>query len=524
MKPPADASNSGHFRASGGVAALASPAPSGHKLRRRWQWLLGALAFYAALGLFHARLKPLPTHLSWQGDPHHLQAADVDFLYDLTSQSNGQRVSQQMIFDRVLQLIRNADDFVLVDAFLFNDFLGNERNVHRRLSGELSDALLQKKRSRPAIQMLVISDPVNEVYGGPVPEHIKAMRAAGIPVVLTDLSKLRDSNPAYSAFWRIFIQWLGNSPGGWLPHPFSRQAEHVSLRSWLGLLNFKANHRKLIVADAPGGTGGRQLVSIVMSANPHDASSAHGNVALRVRGGVWRDLVTTEQAILDFSGAKIDLAAWLPPYAHFAEPPRDPPTPSNAQVRVLTESKIRDGFLAAIGSMGSGDTLDLGMFYLSERRIVRALLDAANRGASIRLLLDPNRDAFGYEKGGIPNRPVAAELVRKGSGRITVRWSDTHGEQFHTKMLLAQGRDHATLIAGSANLTRRNIGDLNLETDLAITGPRDLPAIQAAAHYFERIWSNLDLACSLPFESYADRSWLKFWQYRLQEASGACTF
>jgi hypothetical protein len=27
------------------------------------------------------------------------------------------------------------------------------------------------------------------------------------------------------------------------------------------------------------------------------------------------------------------------------------------------------------------------------------------------MILDPNKDAFGLEKSGIPNRPVAAELV-----------------------------------------------------------------------------------------------------------------
>ena len=70
------------------------------------------------------------------------------------------------------------------------------------------------------------------------------------------------------------------------------------------------------------------------------------------------------------------------------------------------------------------------MFYLSARRLIRALLAAAERGATLRLLLDPNREAFGYPKPGLPNRPVAAELTRKSAGNLTVRWAHTHQEQF----------------------------------------------------------------------------------------------
>ena len=66
----------------------------------------------------------------------------------------------------------------------------------------------------------------------------------GVNVIVTDLVKLRDSNPIYSAVWRSFIRWFGNSAeGGWLPHPFSDAEEQVTARSYLTMVNFKANHR-----------------------------------------------------------------------------------------------------------------------------------------------------------------------------------------------------------------------------------------------------------------------------------------
>src|SRR5690606_40100432 len=62
--------------------------------------------------------------------------------------------------------------------------------------------------------------------------------------------------------------------------------------------------------------------------------------------------------------------------------------------------------------------------------LVEALIRARDRGARVRVLLDANKDAFGREKDGVPNRPVAAELHRAG---IPVRFASTHGEQFHSK-------------------------------------------------------------------------------------------
>jgi phosphatidylserine/phosphatidylglycerophosphate/cardiolipin synthase-like enzyme len=265
------------------------------------------------------------------------------------------------------------------------------------------------------------------------------------------------------------------------------------------------------------------MVSLVMSANPHDASSAHNNIGLLVRGGVWKDLLRGEQAILTFSGQTTDLFSLLPSYAtnrslNTSEQNR------MATVRVITESKIRQSLLEAFQSVRSGDTIDIGMFYLSERTIVKALLAAAEKGAIIRLLLDPNRDAFGYEKNGIPNRPVAAELVKAGGGKITVRWYNTHGEQFHTKMVLVKQANTGILFAGSANFTRRNIGDYNLETDLVVTGAQELPAIQAAQSYFNRLWANQDLECSVGYETFAETSKWNYWKYRFQEWSGLSTF
>ena len=105
-----------------------------------------------------------------------------------------------------------------------------------------------------------------------------ATRASRWSVI--DLDELRDSNFIYSAFWRLTMKWWsGDGSGdGWLPNPLAGGPEEVTFGAWARLLNFKANHRKVLIAD----DGKRRLTGIVTSANPHDASSRHSNVALKL--------------------------------------------------------------------------------------------------------------------------------------------------------------------------------------------------------------------------------------------------
>lgn len=380
-----------------------------------WPWIVtAALAAWVAMGLWQ-RVKPLPAGV---GVAWPQRAADeVRFLADESwFDAAGERRLEQVIFDEVLALIGQARRLVVLDIFLFNDFAGDADGL-RPLSAELTDALVERKRDHPELQVVVISDPLNTLYGGIEPEHLEVLRHAGIEVVLTDLDRLRASNPLWSGLWYLGARWLGNSArGGWLPNALG--PGRVTLRSYLALLNFNANHRKTLVVDRGEGWAG-----LVTSANPHDASSLHGNVALRFAGAAALDLLASERTVAAWSGVRLPGPGPRPA----------PPTPEGGRLQVLTEGAIRDALLAAIGASGEGDRLDLAVFYLSHREVIEALKRARQRGAEVRALLDLNRDAFGLEKGGIPNRPVARELVEAG---IAVRWCATRGEQCHSKLLL----------------------------------------------------------------------------------------
>lgn len=488
------------------------------KFRKRWiVWTL--LVLWLVVGAWNV-YKPMPPGTNLLTPSLAVAPSEVRFLYDLSYVSpQGQPVHEQAIFDEVLAIAAGAESFIVADFFLFNSLMGMENAAHRQLSRELAGVLLAKKRAKPTLKVLLVTDPINDVYGGIDSPLFDELRQAGIDVVVTDLRQLRDSNPLYSPWWRMLVQWWGNEPNeGSMPNPFDTGPSRITLRSWLALANFKANHRKLIVADRADGT----MAALITSANPHDASSAHSNVALRFTGDVAKHLVNSELSIARFSGWNGSL------YASSKEVPQVADQRGAINMSYITEGSIRDHLLNAIDGTRNGDSIRIATFYLSDRKIIDALLAASSdRNVLVQLILDPNRDAFGRSKDGVPNRPVANELVTKSNGKVQVRWYRTHGEQFHTKLALIRQSERLIASLGSANLTRRNLGNYNLEANVALEMGVDQPLAKHMLGYFDRLWNNegpTAIEYTAPFGAYRDTSRAKYLRYRLMEATGLSTF
>lgn len=489
---------------------------------RRPGWLaLFILLLYSGMATYHS-LRPLPESLN-VATPLRVPG-EVRLLVDYTwRDENNERQIKHEIFDRALELIEGAERLIVLDFFLFNDFAGDASDDDMRaLSEEVSTVLAARKRAHPDMPVILITDPVNTVYGGIQNRSLQRLEEAGVEVVITRLRALPDSNPAWSGFWRLCCQWFGEARGpGWLPNPVGEQS--IPLLSVLELLNFKANHRKTLVVDSPGGWTG-----MVTSANPHDASSAHSNIGVEFTGQAALDLLETEAAVARFSRPSLDWPDITDTGDMVTESPYGIANESESgthaiRLQVLTEKAILDNVVRLLENAGPGDALDLSMFYLSHRDVVTALLDAHRRGAELRVLLDPNTSAFGRAKSGIPNQPVAQELTDAG---ITVRWCNTPSEQCHEKYLLRRAANgEAELIAGSANFTRRNLDNLNLETNVRLQANVHAPAIHETAASFQRRWENHpDRKFSVDYEERARGGWWRYWRYRFMEASGMSSF
>jgi hypothetical protein len=146
---------------------------------------------------------------------------------------------------------------------------------------------------------------------------------------------------------------------------------------------------------------------------------------------------------------------------------------------------------------------------LSERRVIAAALAAAERGARVAVLLDPDA---------APNRAVGAELTRKGSGRIEVRWQPP-GARGTSSLVLVQSRGELWADVSAAGLTRPALGDLNLEAAAELRLPEHAAAARALCAHFASAWG-----AAAPYARYADDSAAAYWRYRLLEAAGLAAF
>jgi phosphatidylserine/phosphatidylglycerophosphate/cardiolipin synthase-like enzyme len=502
--------------------------------------LIGALLGVASLPYLLFRQVDLPagTNLRSAG----FEFSEARLLIDRTvwDAEGAKPLVAHRIFDTVLAEIEAAESFVIADFFLWNPWRGAVElsGELRPLAEELADALIRKRIQNPATPILVITDPINRLYGDQAPEYFERLASAGIPVVFTDLSQLRDSNRVYAPQARFWGQYLpeGDLQNDARPVPnfFDSAGDKLTMAQLGRLLYFKANHRKVLV------TGYRQSAArvVIGSLNPADGSANHSNLGVLVDGAValyaahselevaqWSSQNSSQiQGRLSFEAAKAisKIRQLLPDVRSLPQARAGAST-----VAWRSEGAIQDELVVQLNQATAGSRIDAGVFYFSDRRIVQAFKEAIGRGAQVRLLLDANRDAFGRGKNGIPNRTVAAELIELASeGLVEVRWAATHGEQYHAKVLRIVGVRQDMLFLGSANWTRRNLGNLNLEANLLF---QDAVALgREFDDYFERLWTNADgYVESLPYDDWAEGGWSlrwKTWLYRFQEWSGASTF
>jgi phosphatidylserine/phosphatidylglycerophosphate/cardiolipin synthase-like enzyme len=468
--------------------------------------------------------------------------ADLRLLIDETGwdPSADTRVIKQEIFNEILEMIARADQFIYIDLFLWNPWQGRNPEEHRKLASELALELIRKKRSKKDIEVLILTDPINRIYVGHEPEYFNDMAKAGIPVVFANLDRLPDSNAFYAPFWAIIARVFGIL-SGWstqprFQNPFERGGQKISALQLGTMLLFKANHRKVVIT----GSTESGVEMIVGSLNPADGSSAHSNLAVRVRGRPALEALKSELACLRWSAEKqgnviMDADSNAATKADAMERmaieaiPQEKSCTAGSEVTWITESAIADAIIGALEKTRSDGEVRIALFYLAERQVVKAIKEVVTRGAAVRIILDANRDAFGMRKIGIPNRPVAAELVRLARDfDLLIRWADTHGEQFHTKAMSIVHREtgETVFIAGSANWTRRNIRNFNMEANLLI---RQAPELSNRFNsYFDRIWKNSDgLSHTLPYEAWEEKGLkgiFKTLVYRFQERWGAATF
>lgn len=462
------------------------------------------LFLYVGVITWHT-YKPLPEGVNYEGEIHWTD--DVEMLTDLTYAQNKKgdgMVHELSIFDEIYKMIDEAEEFIVLDFFLM-DHYSDEDIDFPKVAETLTAKLIQKKKENPEMDIIYITDPLNTGYGSYESKWFSKLEDAGIEVVYTDLDQLRDSTPIYSGLYRTIFRWVNFEKDGWIANAMASKAPKMTLRSYLILLNVKANHRKTVVTDKS---------AIVTSGNPHNASALHGNVALKVKGSILNDILEAEEAVVRYTNGgslpRVDV-----PEEHGGD----------YAVQYLTEKKIHDALLGDIAAAQEGDTIRMGMFFIAMPDIVQAVVDASNRGVHVKMILDPNENSFGNEKSGLPNRPVLQKMMEETDGKLDVRWYNTVVGQYHTKLVVVQTKQETYITNGSANLTDRTLNNYNLEANLRVIAPNDSELSKEIDSYFERLWNNEDALYTLDFEEFQDG--FTFFQrgiYRLQELLKLTTY
>ncbi|MEL7657364.1 MAG: phospholipase D-like domain-containing protein, partial [Bacillota bacterium] len=298
---------------------------------------------------------------------------DIRLLYDLTYKKENELIRDQKILDEQIKMIGEAKEFIIADIFLYNDYYNTEKYQFPQSTQKLTDALIAQKQKYKDLKAYVITDEINNSYRKNLNDQFQQLEENGIQVIITDLNKVRDSNPLYAGYYRTYIKHFGLGEKGWIKNPFGDNGPKVNIRNYLRLLNFKANHRKVLITDQ---------TAMITSANPHDGSSYHSNIAFVFRGEAVKYLLEAEKSVAAFSGSEIKGVEYQSNSSEIRP---------NTEVQVLTEDEIRDNILEGIESTEEGDEINLGMFYLSHREIIKKLIEASNRGVEIRIVLDANK-------------------------------------------------------------------------------------------------------------------------------------
>ena len=470
------------------AGAGASRAP----LKRALRW---ALPLAAGVGLSaYYRFRPQPPGVDGVPASFRVPADSLTFMHNTSWYEDGERFSQRCIHEEMANMIRRSRRLVVMDVFLFNLHHAEGKNFEP-LTRQIADAFGGKQHP-----CYFITDPLNTFYGTSECPPLGWLRERGVTVCVTNLRRLRDNNLVYSPIWRSTLQWFGTQGRGSIQNPLE-PGHKTTIRALLEAINLKGNHRKVLIAD-----DGDDWVTLVGSANLEDSGSHYCDVALKIRSqAVARHFLAAEKAVAAMSGVEIKEDI--------------PPAESDGDVLLtpLMGARIKAAALEDIRRTRTGDELWVFMLFLAERDIVEALVEAANRGVRVTVTLDVNRISFGSKKGGFPNQFVAVELQRRAN--IEIRWGNLHLEEFHSKLTVIRKPDRCIFHVGSANFTRRGLSSTVLEANVRVEAPLDVAVTRQVFEYVD--WVNQE---PRTLAAPGSENRLRYWWYRMTEATGLATF
>ena len=499
------------------------------------------------------------------------ETENAEFHYDLTYlDKDGNIQYDRNLWDATFKVVDNAKDYLIIEMFLFNDLYNKDKEHFPEFAKEYTERLVKKQKENPNLKVYILADENNNFYGAFEHPFITSMKNAGINVIIVDIFKLKDTFPWYSPIWRTFIKPMGNPQNkGWITNFYGDMWPKLTIRNLLRALNVKADHKKVFLNE-------KEVV--VSSANIHDPSYFHENIAIYTDGPIVKDVLHDLQLVAKFSDSEINVddsnketkSKIEMDLADKTKIRKDTMNIGNLEdknndminleenisdskknekdekeslslnsgkneitdtegktykIQYLSEGAIGKHLDADIDSLKSGDELLMGMYFLADRGIIDRLIKAANRGVKIRIIFDRSRDAFGMSTNGLPNKPVSKKLKRKTKGKIEIKWYFTNNEQYHTKITLMKKTDGSVIInAGSANLIKKNIRGYIMDSNFRILTTQDSKISKDVYTYFDRLWENKDGLFTINFDDEPTTSGFSDFMYKILDATQLGSF
>ena len=492
------------------------------------------------------------------------ETENAEFHYDLTYlDKDGNIQYDRNLWDATFKVVDNAKDYLIIEMFLFNDLYNKDKEHFPEFAKEYTERLVKKQKENPNLKVYILADENNNFYGAFEHPFITSMKNAGINVIIVDIFKLKDTFPWYSPFWRTFIKPMGNPQNkGWITNFYGDMWPKLTIRNLLRALNVKADHKKVFLNE-------KEVV--VSSANIHDPSYFHENIAIYTDGPIVKDVLHNLQLVTKFSDSEINVDGSDRRMENIMNSGSNDKTETDEKtlnsenqkennvkqinneeneqnvkektsinseknsitdteghtykIQYLTEGAIGKHLDEDIDSLKAGDELLMGMYFLADRGVIDRLIKAANRGVKIRIIFDRSRDAFGMSTNGLPNKPVSKKLKKKTKGKIEIKWYFTNNEQYHTKITLMKKTDGNVIInAGSANLIKKNIRGYIMDSNFRILTTQDSKISKDVYTYFDRLWENKDGLFTINFDDEPTTSGFSDFMYKILDATQLGSF
>ena len=520
--------------------------------------IVGTIAFTVSC----STIKTPPLGINYESPIR--ETENAEFHYDLTYlDKDGNIQYDRNLWDATYKVIDNAKDYLIVEMFLFNDLYNKDKEHFPEFAKEYTERLVKKQKENPNLKVYILADENNNFYGAFEHPFITSMKNAGINVIIVDIFKLKDTFPWYSPFWRTFIKPMGNPQNkGWITNFYGDMWPKLTIRNLLRALNVKADHKKVFLNE-------KEVV--VSSANIHDPSYFHENIAIYTDGPIVKDVLHNLQLVTKFSDSEINVDGSDRRMENIMNSGSNDKTETDEKtlnsenqkennvkqinneeneqnvkektsinseknsitdteghtykIQYLTEGAIGKHLDEDIDSLKAGDELLMGMYFLADKGVIDRLIKAANRGVKIRIIFDRSRDAFGMSTNGLPNKPVSKKLKKKTKGKIEIKWYFTNNEQYHTKITLMKKTDGNVIInAGSANLIKKNIRGYIMDANFRILTTQNSKISKDIYEYFDRLWENKDGLFTLNFDDEPTTGGFSNFMYKILDATQLGSF